>query len=97
MQGKQVDSLLRGARVCPGFPGGSEVKASTCNVGDLGLIPVWGRSPGEGNGNLLQYSLPGKSHGQRSLMGYSPWGHKESDTTEELSTCAHTEQPFDLG
>ena len=39
-----------------GFPGGSEVKASACNAGDLGLIPESGRSPGEGNGNPLQYS-----------------------------------------
>ena len=39
-----------------GFPGGSEVKASACNAGDLGSIPGWGRSPGEGNGNPLQYS-----------------------------------------
>ena len=39
-----------------GFPGGSEVKASACNVGDLGSIPRSGRSPGEGNGNPLQYS-----------------------------------------
>ena len=39
-----------------GFPGGSEVKASDCSVGDLGLIPGSGRSPGEGNGNPLQYS-----------------------------------------
>ena len=39
-----------------GFPGGSEVNASACNVGDLGLIPGLGRSPGEGNGNSLQYS-----------------------------------------
>ena len=38
------------------FPGGSEVKASASNVGDLGSIPGWGRSPGEGNGNPLQYS-----------------------------------------
>ena len=38
-----------------GFPGGSEVKASACNVGDLGSIPGSGRSPGEGNGNPLQY------------------------------------------
>ena len=37
-------------------PGGSEVKASACNVGDLGSIPGLGRSPGEGNGNPLQYS-----------------------------------------
>ena len=40
-----------------GFPGGSEVKASACNVGDLGSIPGSGRSPGEGNGNPLQYSF----------------------------------------
>ena len=39
-----------------GFPDGSEVKASACNAGDLGLIPGSGRSPGEGNGNPLQYS-----------------------------------------
>ena len=38
------------------FPGGSEVKASSCNVGDLGSIPGSGRSPGEVNGNPLQYS-----------------------------------------
>ena len=39
-----------------GFPGGSEIKGSACNVGDLGSIPGSGRSPGEGNGNPLQYS-----------------------------------------
>ena len=39
-----------------GFPGGSDGKASACNVGDLGSIPGSGRSPGEGNGNPLQYS-----------------------------------------
>ena len=39
-----------------GFPGGSEVKVSVSNVGDLGSIPGLGRSPGEGNGNPLQYS-----------------------------------------
>ena len=38
------------------LPGGSDDKGSTCDVGDLGLIPGWGRSPGEGNGNPLQYS-----------------------------------------
>ena len=50
-------------------------KLSACNAGDLGSIPGSGRSPGEGNGNPLQYSCL-KSHGQRSLTGYSPWGHK---------------------
>ena len=39
-----------------GFPGGSGGKESACNVGDLGLIPGWGRSPGGGHGNPLQYS-----------------------------------------
>ena len=39
-----------------GIPGGPEVKVSACNAGDLGLIPGSGRSPGEGNGNPLQYS-----------------------------------------
>ena len=43
-------------RCTQGFPGGSEVKASACNVGDLGSIPGSGRSPGEGNDNPLQYS-----------------------------------------
>jgi hypothetical protein len=39
-----------------GFPGGSDGKESACNIGDLGSIPRLGRSPGEGNGNPLQYS-----------------------------------------
>ena len=42
-----------------GFPGGSDGKESACSAGDLGLIPGWGRSPGEGNGNPLQYSCLG--------------------------------------
>ena len=47
---------------------------------DTGLIPGLGGSPGEGNSNPV--FLPGKFHGQRSLAGYCPWGHKESDTAE---------------
>jgi len=57
-----------------GFPRGSAGKESGCNVGDLGLIPGLGRSPGDGKGYPLQYS---------GL--YSPWGRKQSDTTEPLS------------
>ena len=67
---------------CLIFPGGSDRKASAYSAGDLGSIPGSGRSPGEGNGNPLQYSCLEKSHGQRSLVGNSPWGHKEPDTTE---------------
>ena len=56
--------------ISKGFPGDSDGKASVCNVGDPGVIPRSGRSPGEGNDNPLQYSrLPGKFHGQRSLLG----------------------------
>ena len=58
-----------------GFPGGSAGTESAGNAGDLGSILHWGRSPGKGNGNPLQYSISGKSHGQRSLVGCSPWGH----------------------
>ena len=61
-------------------------KESAFNVGDLGRIPGLGRFPGEGNSNPLQYSGLENPHGQRSLAGYSPWVHKESDTTERLST-----------
>ena len=45
---------------------------NTGDTGDVGLIPGSGRSTGGGNGNPLQYFLPGKSHGQRSLAGCSP-------------------------
>ena len=68
-----------------GFPGGSDGKESTCNVGDLGFIPGLGRSPGGGHGNPLQYSCLENPHRQRSLTGYSPWGHKELAMTERLS------------
>ena len=72
-----------------GFPGSSAGKESACNAGNPGLIPGSGRSPGGGNGNLLQYSGLESPHGQRNLVGYSPWGCKESDTTEQLSTAQH--------
>ena len=70
-------------RVCSNrrksFPSGSEGKASACNAGDLGSIP-WRRK-----WQPTLAILPGKSHGRRSLTeGYSPWGHKESDTSERL-------------
>ena len=58
------------ALVYSGFPGGSMVKNVSANAGDVDLIPGSGRSPGEGNGNPLQYSYMGKFYGQRSLAGY---------------------------
>ena len=65
-----------------GFPDVSDGKESACNQGDLGLILGLGRSPVGGHGNPLQYSWLENPQGQRSLTGYNPWGHKESDTTE---------------
>ena len=61
---------------------------------DAGLIPGSGRSPGVGNGNPLQYSWPRNFQGQSSLEGYSPWGHKESGTTERTHTHTHTHTHF---
>ena len=58
-----------------GFRGSLEDKELACNEGDLGSIPGLGRSPGRGHANPLQYSCL-----------YSPWGRKESDMTERLST-----------
>ena len=66
------------------LPGGSDDKESACKAGNLGLIPGSGRSPGEGNGNPLQYSCLGNPM-DKFLAGYSAWGRKESDLTERLT------------
>ena len=65
------------------MPGGSDGKESACNAGDPGSIPGLERSPGEGNDNPLQYSCLENPHGQRSLVGSSPWGRRELDMTEQ--------------
>ena len=57
-----------------GIPGSSDGKESTCSVRDLDLIPGLGRSPGEGNGNPLQYSCLENPHGQKSLGGLQSMG-----------------------
>ena len=57
------------------------VKASAYNAADLGSIPELGRSPGEGNGNPLQYSC---LENPMDKEAYSPWDRKESDMTEQL-------------
>ena len=61
------------------------VKNSPANTRDIrktGSVPESGRCFGVGHGNPFQYFFPENPHGQRSLAGYSAWGHKESDTTE---------------
>ena len=64
-----------------GFPGSSVVKNPPANEGGMALIPESGRSPREGNSSILAW----KFHGQRTLVGYSPWGHNESDMNERLN------------
>ena len=77
--------------IVPGYPGVPMARASQgvlvvknlpVNAGDVGSDPALGRSLGGGHGNPLQYSCLKNPHEQRSLVGCSPWGHKESDTTE---------------
>ena len=72
-----------------GFLGGSDGKESACVAGNPGSIPGSGRYPGEGKG--YPSFLPGQFHGLRSEVDYSPWGRKESNTTEQL-TLAFTNQ-----
>ena len=67
-----------------GFPGGSVTKNPPTNAGDVGSTRDPGRSPGEGNGTPLQYSCQENSTDRGAWL--SPWGHKEFDTTERLST-----------
>ena len=68
------------------FPGSSASKESAWNSRDLGSNPGLGRYPRGGHGYPLKYSCLENSQGQRSLVGYSPWGRKESDMTEQART-----------
>ena len=67
-----------------GFPGGSDGKESTCNAGDLGLIPGSERSPAEGNGNPLQYSCL-KNSTDREAWQAMVHGVTDWNTTERIS------------
>ena len=72
--------------VARGFPSDSAGKQSTCNAGDLGLIPGLGRSPWEGKGYPFQYSGLENSRGCMTMYDHVwPWGHKEPDRTERIS------------
>ena len=76
------------------LPGGSNGKESACNVEDYGSTSGLGRSSGEGKWQPTPVFLPGKSHGRRSIVGYSPWGGKESDTTERLHFLSFFHFPY---
>ena len=67
--------------------------ASAGDTVNMGSIPGLGRSPGGGNGTL-QYSCLEKSRRRRSLVGYSPWSHKELDTTKQLDTNSTHKGPL---
>ena len=74
-----------------GFPGGLDGKESAYNAGDLGFIPGWRSFPGRENGYTLQYSCLENSMDREAWWAYTPWGLKDSDTTERDShTRTHT-------
>ena len=82
-----ISLCLIGSAFIWGCPGGSEVKASACNVGDLCSIPGSGRSPGEGNGNPLQYSC------LENLMDGGAWRatvHRVAKRWTQLSDVTFT-------
>ena len=66
-----------------GFPGGSDGKESACNAGRPGFSPWVGKITLRREWQPIPVFLPGEFHGQRGLVGYGPWGHKELDRTEE--------------
>ena len=84
-----------------GFPGSASDEAPACRCSrdarDTGSIPGLGKSPGEGNGNSLVGFLPGKFQRERNLAGYSPGGHKESDTTRACTHMARLGEMKNLG
>ena len=79
-----------------GFLGGSDGKESACNVEDPGFNPwVW-KVPWRREWHPTLVFLPGEFHGQRSLVGYSPWSHKESDRTEQLTLSVSCESSLHI-
>ena len=78
--------FLEGIKTNYIIPGGLDGKESTCNAGELGLIPRLGKSPGGEHGNPLQYSCLENPHRQKSLEGYNSRGCKESDMTKQQHT-----------
>ena len=76
---------MRDLEYSEGFPGGASGKESACSAGDsnkIGFNPWVGKILWRRKWQPTPVFLPGESHGQRSLVGYSPWGCKESDRTE---------------
>ena len=84
-----------------GFPSGSDGKESACSAGDLDSIPGQeeplekGMTPYSLTG-MTPVFLPGEFQGQRSLVGYSPWDHKKSDTVKQLTQLLNIEMKEDF-
>ena len=94
-----TELFSRRLNLIKGFWAGSVMKSPPVNAedtGDTGSVPRLGRSPGDRSGDPLESSCLGKSHGQRNLVGYSPRGHKESDTTEQLNNHHYPVKSQDL-
>ena len=72
-----------------GFPGGASGKEPSCQWRRPGFSPGSGRSSGGVNGKPTPVFLPGEFHGQRSLVGYSPWGRKSQTRLKSLSLHTH--------
>ena len=73
-----------------GFHGGS-MRKNLPAMQEMWVLSLDQEDPWKRVWQLTPVFLPGESHGQRSLIGYGPWGHEESDTTEQLSiACIHT-------
>ena len=75
------------------YPGGTSGKESACQgrrCKGYGLDPWVGKITWRRKWQPTPVFFPGQSHGQRSLVGYGSWGHKESDTTEHMCTHTHT-------
>ena len=83
-------SLEVGIGMLRSFSGGVVVKNPPANAGDARDIPCVRKIPWRSKWQCNPVFLPGNFHRQRSLAGYSPWGHKELDTTERLSSHTHT-------
>ena len=83
LNGKEIQK--EGVCVYKGFPGGASSEELACQGRKRkrpGFNPWVGKIPRRRKWQPTPIFLPGESHGQRSLVGYGPWGHKESDTTE---------------
>ena len=79
-----------------GFTRGSDGKELACNAWDMGSNPWVGKIPRRREWHPTPVFLPGESQGQRSLAGYSPWGLKELDTTEQLTLSLHKRKNWDV-